>query len=508
MNVCNENYFSRKKAVRLSAELLRDAGVAFFPLDIKQLLLSFSHQIYLIPYKSYKDRSGKEEAEKQFDPLTLSKDGFCTRIRDVLMDFGTGPITGNNWEIYYNDQSLDARIRFTLMHEMGHVLLGHHQILNMDTLMGIEDDPEYRAADAQADQFSINALAPAPAVYRLLKEHGFSCSEKAGGTWQLTNKKAPFLQHLGQLPKPEELVMTAFGLSREAAERRLYELQAELVFWQEIEPELYAWIEGIAHRSGWYCWVCHTRRRTTSPYCPGCGKGWAYEYKDYGRPSRPVIGLRKNGQFAFCSVCGNSEYSDSAAYCPVCGCPVVNECENAHYTDGDFVRSGMFIMRGTHRCRPTDIYCGSCGVLTAFGSQHGPRMNMWLPDKKSERCRILGTTYPPVLPTQDGKVLKCPDCGSSRSIRDGQYCAECMQPLENSCVSDGSDSHACAPNDRYCQVCGKPTMFYESGFLHSYTDTETYAVLRAAEADAAKPRPTRLMIEPDGTMKYLNEEAH
>ena len=52
------------------------------------------------------------------------------------------------------------------MHEMGHVLLGHHQILNMDTLMGIEDDPEYRAADAQADQFSINALSPAPAVYR------------------------------------------------------------------------------------------------------------------------------------------------------------------------------------------------------------------------------------------------------------------------------------------------------------------------------------------------------
>ena len=147
------------------------------------------------------------------------------------MDFGTGPITGNNWEIYYNDESLDARIRFTLMHEMGHVLLGHHQILNMDTLMGIEDDPEYRAADAQADQFSINALAPAPAVYRLLKEHGFSCSAKTGNAWKLTNSQAPFLRNLGKKPDAEQLVMTAFGLSEAAAQRRLIELRDELEIW-------------------------------------------------------------------------------------------------------------------------------------------------------------------------------------------------------------------------------------------------------------------------------------
>ncbi len=505
MSAYNE-CFNREKAVRLSAELLRDTRVAFFPLDIRQLLLSFSHQIYLIPYRSYKERSGKEETKERFDPLTLSKDGFCTRIQDVLMDLGSGPITGNNWEIYYNDESLDARIRFTLMHEMGHVLLGHHQILNMDTLMGIEDDPEYRAADAQADQFSINALAPAPAVYRLLREHGFTCSARTKNTWKLTNRNAPFLRNLGKEPNAEQLVMTAFGLSQAAAQRRLSELKDELKIWKGLDSKMYQQIEGIAHRSGWYCWVCHTRRRTTSPYCPGCGKGWDYEYKDNGRLSRPVMGLRENGQFAFCSVCGNTEYPADAAYCPICGCPVINECENAYHTDGDFVRSGMQVIRGTHRCRPTDIYCGTCGVLTSFGAQHGPRKNMWLPDKKSERCRTQGTSYPSVFPTTNGRLLRCPSCGCEKTIRDGRYCADCKQPLENCCVSDGTGSHACDPNDRYCRVCGKPTLFYQAGMLPDYSQTETFTALRQAEADAIKPQTFQLMIDSDGRMIILNQE--
>ncbi len=469
MSAYNE-CFDREKAVRVSAELLRDTGVAFFPLDIEQLFGSFRRQVSLKPYSSCKESS--------FDPLTLSKDGFCTRFQDLLTDFGTGPVNRNKWMIYYNDESLDARYRFTIMHEMGHVLLGHHQLLNMDTLKGAEDDPEYRAADTQADQFCINALAPAPAVYRLLKEHGFSCSAKTGGTWKLTNTQAPFLRNLGKEPDAGQLVMTSFGLSQAAARRRLSELRDELEIWKGLDPELYKQIEGIAHRAGWYCWVCHTRRRTTSPYCPGCGNGWDYEYKDYGRLSRPVMGLRENGQFAFCSVCGNTEYTEDAAYCPVCGAPVINECENAYHTDGDFVRSGMLVIRGTHRCRPTDIYCGTCGVLTAFGAQHGPRKNMWLPGNKSERCRTQGTSYPSVLPSADSRNLKCPSC-----------------------------SQTYAPNDRYCRVCGKPTLLYNEGILPDYSETETFKALRRAEADIMKPHSIQLMIGSDGTITILNQQA-
>ena len=498
--------FNRRKAVQLSAELLRDAGVAFFPIDIHHLLSAFNHQIYTFPYSALEKSSEQISGTNRVDPRALSKDGFCTRIRDVLIDFGTQSTTGNIWNIYYNDKSIESRKRFTLLHELGHVLLGHHQLLNTDTIMGTENDPEYRAADAQADQFSINALAPAPAVLRLLKNHGFSFSARSEVPWKLRNRNALFLRNLGKVPDPEQLIMAAFGLSNAAAHRRLQELKYELDIWSDIDPELYAEIEKIGHRSGWYCWVCHTRRRTTSAYCPGCGKGWDYEYRDFGKFSRPVIGLRKTGQFDFCAVCGNTAFTKTALSCPVCGNPVVNECENAHHTDGDFIRSGMKVVRGTHRCRPTDIYCPTCGVLTTFGAQHGPSKNMWLPGNKSARCRIKGTSYPATLPTVKGKLQSCPACGSTQTIREGRYCADCRQPLENSCSPVAGQSHSCDPNDRFCQVCGQPTLFFQAGFLPDYKETDTYSRLCSAEKSAGITQIGRLVINTDGTTYPLDQE--
>ena len=240
---------------------------------------SFSRQIRLIPYKNLDAASLREGADETADPRTLSKDGFCMRIQDMLLDLSSGPVISNVWNIYYNESSLQERIRFTLLHELGHVFLGHHQLLGIDSTAGMENLPQYREADNQADQFSINALAPAPAVARLLREHGFSCM-KNGLEWRITNRSAPFLRNLGQDPDPVQLIMTAFQISRIAAETRLRELSSELRIWQQLDPELYAYIEQIGHRSGWFCWVCSTRRRTASLYCPGCGKGGSYEYKD------------------------------------------------------------------------------------------------------------------------------------------------------------------------------------------------------------------------------------
>ena len=494
--------FQREKAVRTSAELLRKSGIAFFPLDIRRMLRnSFSHQIKLIPYKDLDGASSKGETNIPADPRTLSKDGFCMRIRDVLIDLGKGPATCNIWNIYYNESSFQERIRFTLLHELGHVFLGHHQMLGMDSTAGMENMPQYREADNQADQFSINALAPAPAVARLLREHGFSCM-KNGLEWRITNRKAPFLQNLGQDPDPVQLIMTAFYISRIAASMRLRELNKELQIWKQLDPELYTCIEQIGYRSGWFCWVCNTRRRTASLYCPGCGKGGSYEYKDLGRPSRPVMGLRENGQFEFCSVCGNSKFPEDASYCPVCGSPVINECDNAHYSDGDFIRSGMVIIRGTHRCRPTDIYCGKCGVLTEFGIQHGPRKNLWLPQSR-ERCRMMGTHYPQPLVTENGRLKICPACGSTRTIRDGQYCADCKQPMENCCTGGTGSYHTCSANDRFCTICGQPTLFLQSGFLPEYDKTETYKALRYAETRTHRQDAVQILILPDGTTQLL-----
>ena len=73
-------------------------------------------------------------------------------------------------------------------------------------------------------------------------------------------------------------------------------------------------------------------------------------------------------------------------------------------------------------------------------------------------------------------------------------------------MSDGTGSHACDPNDRYCRACGKPTLFYQAGLLPDYSQTETFTALRQAEADAIKPQTFQLMIDSDGRMIILNQE--
>ena len=491
--------FERKEAVQKSAELLRDMGTASFPLDVQGLISAFGQQIRLMTYEELKKNQEEKRTDMPHlgvDPKMMSKDGFCTRIHDGLFEYAGNAVEGSVWYVYYDDTSWKSRIRFTLMHELGHITLNHHQLLHMDTLIGLEDNPEYKAADKQADLFSVNILAPAPAVFRVLKGHGFSYNARKID-WQLKDPDAPFLRNLGSVPNPEVLIMTAFGLSQSAANRRLKELPAELDLWKQVDPKLYRFVESIPHRAGWFCWVCHARRRTTSLYCPSCGKAYHYEFKDFGAFSRPVMGLRENGQFEFCSVCGNADFPKDATYCPICGCPVINECENAYQTDGDFIRSGMEIIRGTHRCKPNDIYCGTCGVLTAFGANHGPKKNYWLPTPESDRCRTMSAHYPEVFRMIKGKLPKCPACGSTKTMRDGRYCADCKQPLQNVCISDGQGAHACGPNDRYCSICGKPTIFNQAGWLPDYAESETFAELKDAEKHPAKKRAL-MMIQQDG----------
>ena len=110
MSAYNTDGFDRKRAVRLSAELLRGTGTAFFPLDIARFAESFIRQIRLTPYSRLR-KAGDSES---IDPKTLSADGFCTRVRNVLMDFGSGPVTGCCWNICYNDSAPKERLRFTL----------------------------------------------------------------------------------------------------------------------------------------------------------------------------------------------------------------------------------------------------------------------------------------------------------------------------------------------------------------------------------------------------------
>ena len=83
--------------------------------------------------------------------LAESNDGFC-----LLRTEGVKPFTYDQWYIFYNDALQPKRIRFTLMHEIGHVVLDHTEASDL--------------AEAEANFFAKYALAPPPLVNRIQPE--------------------------------------------------------------------------------------------------------------------------------------------------------------------------------------------------------------------------------------------------------------------------------------------------------------------------------------------------
>ena len=72
-----------------------------------------------------------------------------------------------------------------------------------------------------------------------------------------------------------------------------------------------------------------------------------------------------------------------------------------------------------------------------------------------------------------GRVLICPNCKNEEFSDKADFCRVCGTSLYNKCAGEWDDSaeyyevHNNPGNARFCETCGKPTLFYELGFLKS-----------------------------------------
>lgn len=106
-------------------------------------------RIVLYPYSTLSEKK-REAAMKE------SKDGFY-----AIVELQEGVL---EYRIYYNDTKSRERIRFTIMHEVGHIMLDH---LEHSTL-----------AETEANYFAGYALAPPPVVSAIGIEDYIELSEK------------------------------------------------------------------------------------------------------------------------------------------------------------------------------------------------------------------------------------------------------------------------------------------------------------------------------------------
>lgn len=89
-------------------ELYKIVRIDRFPIDCFDLCKQLGIEVVLYSSKSKKALNQIGDA---------SKDGFS-----VLFQYSDGSL---KWKIYYNDSMPKERIKFTIMHEIGHIRLDH-----------------------------------------------------------------------------------------------------------------------------------------------------------------------------------------------------------------------------------------------------------------------------------------------------------------------------------------------------------------------------------------------
>lgn len=124
-------------------ETLLEEGVCQFPVKPRQIARRKGY--YVFTYDEYLQATGRSLLEVA---RRYGTDGFTQQIH-------------GEYAIFYNPARSIPRIRWTLAHELGHILLGHSAVCRFAQPIGGKSQE-----DRQADQFAAELLCPGPALCR------------------------------------------------------------------------------------------------------------------------------------------------------------------------------------------------------------------------------------------------------------------------------------------------------------------------------------------------------
>lgn len=95
-------------------------------------------------------------------------------------------IDANRYLILYNADMNTGRIRWTLAHEIGHIYIGHLEVIEGAEIAYNEQRGFYDQFESEADYFAWNLLAPLP----IMREMGIRSASEIRATYGLSTQAA------------------------------------------------------------------------------------------------------------------------------------------------------------------------------------------------------------------------------------------------------------------------------------------------------------------------------
>ncbi|MCM3030342.1 ImmA/IrrE family metallo-endopeptidase [Niallia sp. MER 6] len=319
------NYFPRtarydKVMLQVNNLFFREK-ITFFPFDPFQIIKN--NKWGLTTYSELAEEYGV--TVKDIETAFQSEDGY------TIYD-------GINHTIAYNDTiQVQGRVRFTLMHEIGHIYMNHlvdfdETILLRSTLT----NAKYKVLENEANSFARNSLAPVMVVKDL---------------------------NINSISD----IISKFEISAAAAKVRLDTLILDYrqIFSQYIRFQRENFKDFI-HLSlhSKTCLQCfHYFIEEDALYCPVCSSDNFYKGKGIFEMIYDGYKVDGMGRAIECPRCGNEEVHYDGDHCKTCGLFLINKCTNQDTWNGEVQWECGTILDGNAR------YCVKCGNKSTFFDQ-------------------------------------------------------------------------------------------------------------------------------------------
>jgi Zn-dependent peptidase ImmA (M78 family)/RNA polymerase subunit RPABC4/transcription elongation factor Spt4 len=222
---------------------------------------------------------------KENDPLKLKKSGAEAR---TSIPRGTDTVI----TVYDDTITPPSRIRWTIAHEIGHVVLGHlydfdKTAINRGGLL----TKEYKVLENEADFFATELLQP----FAIIKELKVSSSHEIIHICNVSKKAA--------LNREKDLKWWRLGLAN--------------YFNKQIKHNFKTYLSEVA--------IC---KKLGKPILKHLARKHFRRVK-MTKQKLNYVDVDENNRYLECPLCGNDQLSDHANYCKICGLHLFNSCTNA-----------------------------------------------------------------------------------------------------------------------------------------------------------------------------------